>query len=160
MIQEQFFFLFLDFSKNDIKEESHLVKEDLDNEEKFFAGSPEPRYERLSTLHYRIGDVVVHKKHGYRAVIVGWDYTLQASDEWKELFYKGKEELMSEPHYLIAIDTRDRMVPQYGYAPQSSLESASSGVRVIHPNLEYFFEHFNGEKFVPRPWLQETYPRD
>lgn len=67
---------------------------------------------------------------------------------------------MLEPHYLITIDTRDRMVPQYAYIAQSSLEPASSGVRVIHPNLEHFFEFFNGKKFVPRPWLQEIYPRD
>ena len=38
----------------------------------FFSGSPEPRTDR-SNVKYRIGQVIKHKRFGYRGVIVGWD---------------------------------------------------------------------------------------
>lgn len=38
----------------------------------YFSGSPEPRTDR-SKVKFRIGQVIKHKRFGYRGVIVGWD---------------------------------------------------------------------------------------
>lgn len=38
----------------------------------YFSGSPEPRNDR-SNVKFRIGQVIKHKRFGYRGVIVGWD---------------------------------------------------------------------------------------
>ena len=39
----------------------------------FILGSAEPRSPREKHIKYRIGQVVKHKKWGYRGVIIGWD---------------------------------------------------------------------------------------
>ena len=39
----------------------------------YFASSIKPRSPRPSTLAYRVGQVIRHKKWGYRGVIIGWD---------------------------------------------------------------------------------------
>ena len=39
----------------------------------YFSGSPEPRTDRKN-VKFRIGQVIKHKKFGYRGVIIGWDY--------------------------------------------------------------------------------------
>ena len=41
----------------------------------YISGSPEVRSPRPKEVLYRVGQVVRHKKWGYRGVIVGWDAT-------------------------------------------------------------------------------------
>lgn len=38
-----------------------------------FIASPEPRLSRPANVQFHIGQVVHHKKWGYRGVIIGWD---------------------------------------------------------------------------------------
>ena len=45
----------------------------------YFSASPEPRISRPPELKYRIGQVIKHKKWGYRGVIVGWDKSAKVS---------------------------------------------------------------------------------
>ena len=39
----------------------------------YFASSIEPRSPRPSNVAYRVGQVIRHKRWGYRGVIIGWD---------------------------------------------------------------------------------------
>ena len=39
----------------------------------YFAGSPEPRVDRKD-IKFRVGQVIKHRKFGYKGVIIGWDY--------------------------------------------------------------------------------------
>ena len=39
----------------------------------YFARSHDPRHPRPVIVRYRVGQVVQHKIHGYRGVIIGWD---------------------------------------------------------------------------------------
>ena len=39
----------------------------------YFSTSPKPRAPRPPKVAYRVGQVIKHKKWGYRGVIVGWD---------------------------------------------------------------------------------------
>lgn len=39
----------------------------------YFAGSSEPRVDRKD-IKFRVGQVIKHKKFGYKGVIIGWDY--------------------------------------------------------------------------------------
>ena len=48
-----------------------------------FASSTRPRTNRAKPeIKYRIGQVIKHKRWGYRAVIVGWDHQASAPEEW------------------------------------------------------------------------------
>ncbi|XP_030850799.1 uncharacterized protein LOC100888448 isoform X3 [Strongylocentrotus purpuratus] len=48
----------------------------------FFGGSTEKRSPRPRHVKFRIGQVVRHKRLGYRGVIVGWDLTAKAPAQW------------------------------------------------------------------------------
>ena len=50
----------------------------------YFAGGRKSRTNRAG-VHYRIGQVFTHKKHGYKGMIVGWDREAKAPDEWFEM---------------------------------------------------------------------------
>lgn len=128
---------------------------DLQNN--MFASSAVPRYVRSPNIHFRIGDVVMHKHKHLRGVIVGWDYKAQAPPEYLKELHKTKE--VDQPNYLIAIDTRDRLNPQFTYTPDENLERLTN-VRVIHPYLDEYFEFFDGSRYISRPWLQAVYPKD
>ena len=39
----------------------------------YFAGSPERRVDRKD-IKFRVGQVIKHRKFGYKGVIIGWDY--------------------------------------------------------------------------------------
>jgi Uncharacterized conserved protein len=44
----------------------------------YFSGSPEQRTDR-SNIKFRVGQVIKHKRFGYRGVIVGWDRTAKVT---------------------------------------------------------------------------------
>ena len=48
-------------------------------EEEYFAASRTPRHPRPTSVKYRIGQVVKHRKYGYYGVIVGWDEVAKVS---------------------------------------------------------------------------------
>ena len=50
-------------------------------EEEYFAASRTPRHPRPTSVKYRIGQVVKHRKYGYYGVIVGWDEVAKVSTE-------------------------------------------------------------------------------
>lgn len=56
-----------------------------------FSGSLEPRDPRPPYIKFRVGDVIRHKIHGYRGVIVGWDAKAVAPKSWLEKMHKGKK---------------------------------------------------------------------
>lgn len=53
--------------------------------------SQEPRDPRPPYVQFRVGQVIRHKVHGYRAVIVGWDEKARAPEWWLEKVHKGRK---------------------------------------------------------------------
>ncbi|KAK6728155.1 hypothetical protein RB195_005671 [Necator americanus] len=116
--------------------------------------------ERAPHVRWRVGQVVKHKVHGYRGVIIGWDLTAKASKEFIERVHKDNNELVNSPNYAILIDARDRLIPQLGYVAQDNIESY--GGRIMHNLLNNYMERYEEteQKYVPKPWLRRIYPDD
>lgn len=125
-----------------------------------FASSLEPRYPRPSHIKYRIGQVVKHRKWGYRGVIVGWDPLAKAPPSWIKENHDKNEHWSTQPNYAILVDIRDRTIPQLAYVPEENIQLAPSSVRITHPGMEDYFEEFDGAQYLPRPWLKTLYPMD
>ncbi|XP_060557516.1 F-box only protein 21-like [Ruditapes philippinarum] len=122
--------------------------------------SVEPRTYRPPEVKYRIGQVVKHKRWGYRGVIVGWDEFAKAPEYWiKNNHPPGMEHWRTQPNYAIIVDTRDRLAPQITYVPQENLEVVVN-MQILHPSIEEYFEKFDGAQYLPRPWLKAVYPYD
>uniref|UniRef100_A0A1I8B6Q8 YccV-like domain-containing protein n=1 Tax=Meloidogyne hapla TaxID=6305 RepID=A0A1I8B6Q8_MELHA len=121
-----------------------------------FGGSNEPRHPRPPHIKYKVGQVVKHKLHNYRGVIVGWDEKVKAPDWWIKRVH-GTEEI-DEPNYTIIIDTRDRLVPQIAYVLERNV-ILSEGF-IVHPLINHYFESFDGKCYKSRPWHKNVYPND
>ncbi|VDN04547.1 unnamed protein product [Thelazia callipaeda] len=120
--------------------------------------SLEPRDPRPPFVKYRIGDVIRHKIHGYRGVIIGWDEKATAPQSWLDRTHKGRKDWSEMPNYSVLIDTRDRLVPQLAYIVQDNIELGEGSI--FHPLIKHFFESFDGKHYIPRPWRKKVYPND
>jgi hemimethylated DNA binding protein len=125
----------------------------------YFAQSADVRDPRPPDVRLRVGQVVKHKKWGYRGVIIGWDEKAQAPKQWLTQMHANNPHWKDQPNYSILVDTRDRTAPQITYVPQENLETIHL-TKILHPNVEDFFENFDGSQYLPRPWLKGLYPKD
>jgi len=125
----------------------------------YFGQSTEPRDVRPPHIQFRVGQVIKHKKWGYRGVIIGWDEKARAPQEWLAQMHQDNDRWQHQPNYAILVDTRDRAAPQITYVPQENIEVVKH-TKILHPNVEDYFENFDGSQYLPRPWLRSIYTRD
>ncbi|MEO0797095.1 MAG: heat shock protein HspQ [Verrucomicrobiota bacterium] len=94
------------------------------------------------------GDLVKHRRYGYRGVVVHRDPTCQASDEW---YLKNQTQPVREqPWYFILVDETD----QTTYAAHSNLEADDQQSCVMHPWVNIYFSGFHAGKYHrnSKPW--------
>jgi len=125
----------------------------------YFGQSPEPRDTRPPHVEFRVGQVIKHKTWGYRGVIIGWDETARAPQQWLSEMHKNNPSWKTQPNYAVLVDTRDRPAPQITYVPQENVEVIKH-TKILHPSTEDYFENFDGSQYLPRPWLRSIYQRD
>lgn len=135
-----------------------------------------------SAVSFSVGQVVRHKLHGYRAVIIGWDERCRAGAQW--IASTGTARLphgTEQPFYKCLVDVRDRPDAQISYVAQDYVElltasatehahiaaGAASAAElspclVIHPAVTRFFSEFRVAEgfYVPTARLMESYPGD
>ena len=78
----------------------------------FFGQSTVVRDPKPPHVSFRVGQVVKHKKWGYRGVIIAWDETAKAPAEWLREMHKENKEWKNQPNYSVLVDTRDRQAPR------------------------------------------------
>ena len=107
------------------------------------SSSPDPKH--------RIGQVFVHKKFGYRAVIVGWDRGCAKGPEWARAVGASTAR---QPFYSC-LPSEDDCVSLFGAARASKYVAEENvdvetlpagGSRVTHPLLRSFFDGWREEE--------------
>ncbi|XP_071476677.1 uncharacterized protein [Diadema antillarum] len=91
----------------------------------YYGSSTEPRSPRPRHVKFRVGQVVRNKMMGYRGVIIGWDLTVKAPEQWiKEHIPPENKHTLSHPFYAILIDLRDVHIPIFlvSYVSEADLE--------------------------------------
>eukprot|EP00794_Sanderia_malayensis_P000073 gene73-670_t len=124
----------------------------------YFAGSPEPRSQRPSNIAYRVGQVIRHKKFGYRGVIVGWDKKAKAPDSWLSVNFPNPE-TRKQPAYAVLVHTSDKSPAQITYVTQENIEVIAY-TEIEHPEISEYFDSFDNAQYILRPWLRKLYPHD
>ncbi|XP_038078842.1 F-box only protein 21-like isoform X1 [Patiria miniata] len=124
-----------------------------------FAASTEPRSPRSRKVKYRIGQVIRHKTWGYRGVIVGWDERAKAPEDWIKQMHGIHKHWRHMPSYSVLVDTRDRMEVQSTYVVEENIEIIRN-TKIVHPEVQDYFEKFDGTRYLARPWLKQIYPHD
>ncbi|CDJ34336.1 ubiquitin carboxyl-terminal hydrolase, putative [Eimeria mitis] len=110
---------------------------------------------RISVVEpqFKIGDIVRHRWWLYTAVVLSWDFSCRAPEEWLSRVYAVyPESLKSTPHYLVLLHSpKDRANanewPLYAYVPEAVLELTPSDVsEFVHPAISSYFEPLKGNR--------------
>jgi len=94
------------------------------------------------------GQVVQHRRYGYRGVIVDFDMRCRADENWygRNLTQPDR----NQPWYHVLVDGSTLIT----YAAQSSLEIDSTDQPIRHPLVDYFFHGFKPGRYQrnDQPW--------
>ena len=108
---------------------------------------PEPSRER-----YEPGELVEHRRYGYRGVVVEVDEFCQATDEW--YFNNNTQPDRDQPwHHVLVHETAT-----ITYAAATSLKADEEVAPIQHPLISHFFEGFDDGKYIRNdtPWPTAT----
>ena len=86
---------------------------------------------------FKPGQLVRHKRYGYRGVIVDHDPNCRAEETWYRANRTQPER--EQPWYHVLVHDSDTTT----YAAQTSLSEDHSGLEVTHPLVGVFFGSFN-----------------
>ena len=100
------------------------------------------------TDQFRLGELVRHRRYGYRGVVVECDTSCQADEHWYQSNQTQPERDQGWYHVLV------HGTGSCTYAAASSLERDTSGEPVHHPLVDLFFDGFVGGRHLrnKRPW--------
>lgn len=99
---------------------------------------------------FGIGQIVEHRRYGYRGVIVEFDTTCQAGAQW---YYSNQTQPdRNQAWYHVLVDGAAHTT----YAAEENLQPAADLAPVSHPLVEQFFDEFADGRYVrnshPWPW--------
>ncbi|RKY21028.1 MAG: heat shock protein HspQ [Planctomycetota bacterium] len=98
--------------------------------------------------HFALGQLVQHRRYGYRGVVVARDLRCLAPDAWYQANRSQPER--AQPWYHVLVHGSASVT----YAAQSSLTQDDSDDDVEHPWVEVFFDGRTGRRYLrnKQPW--------
>ena len=87
---------------------------------------------------FEVGQLVRHRRYGYRGVVVAVDLLCKAADAWYQTNRTQTER--NQPWYHVLVDSSHATT----YAAQTSLRADDSGKPIVHPLIDHYFENFEG----------------
>ena len=97
------------------------------------------------SVKFAIGQIVRHRKVGYRGVIYGVDAEFSLSEEWYEQVAVSRPP-KDRPWYHVLVDTAAHTT----YVAQRHLEPSPDFSQIAHPLLGRFFHTYDGKRYEPR----------
>ena len=100
------------------------------------------------TTQFEIGQLVQHRRYGYRGVIARRDERCLASEAW----YLGNmtQPRREQPWYHVLVHGGEHTT----YVAQENLEEDTGGEQVIHPLAKELFEYFHGGRYELRKGVE------
>lgn len=91
---------------------------------------------------FSVGQVIQHKKFGYRGVIVDVDPEFAGTEEWYEYMARSRPP-KDKPWYHVLVDGASHTT----YVAERHLEVDEHGGQVAHPALGQFFDRFSNGRY-------------
>jgi len=94
------------------------------------------------------GELVCHRRYGYRGVVVHRDDFCQADEQW---YSKNQTQPdRDQPWYNVLVDGTSSCT----YAASENLVADASGLAISHPLLQHFFSAFKDGRYTrnAEPW--------
>lgn len=88
------------------------------------------------------GELVRHKRFGYRGAIVGVDAVFSLTDEWYEEMARSRPP-KEKPWYHVLVDG----TAQTTYVAERHLRRSEDRSQLSHPLLGRFFESYDGTRY-------------
>lgn len=98
---------------------------------------------------FTVGQLVQHKKFGYRGVIVDVDPIFQGTEEWYRVMARSQPP-KDKPWYQVLVHDGTHRT----YVAERHLEPDASGRQINHPELGSFFDTFEGGRYTRRQGRQ------
>ena len=97
---------------------------------------------------FQMGQLVRHKKYGYRGVVVDYDSSCQADERWYQS--NQTQPNRDQPWYHVLVHDSYQVT----YAAESSLMEDISDEPVVHPLVTKFFTKFEEGHYIrnEQPW--------
>jgi heat shock protein HspQ len=97
---------------------------------------------------FQPGRLVRHRRYGYRGVVVGFDSSCQADDDW--YFSNRSQPERFQPWYHVLVHGSEQVT----YTAQTSLFEDESDEQIAHPLVEHFFSGFKDGCYIRNdiPW--------
>ena len=87
------------------------------------------------------GQIVRHRRYGYRGLVVDFDMRCRATDSW--YLANQSQPNRDQPWYHVLVDGSDRVT----YAAEQNLSADRLGNPVDHPLVEHLFESFRNGRY-------------
>lgn len=91
---------------------------------------------------FQIGELVRHRRYGYRGVVVDYDLTCQADDDWYQSNQTQPDR--NQPWYHVVVSESN----QGTYPAESSLMADESKEEILNPLVSYFFTDFDKGVYI------------
>tara|TARA_B100000686_G_scaffold343576_1_gene424666 strand:- start:318 stop:854 length:537 start_codon:yes stop_codon:yes gene_type:complete len=101
-----------------------------------------PAAEKSTEPHFEPGQLVVHRRYGYRGVVVALDLTCQADDDW--YLSNRTQPDRQQPWYHVLVHNSEQIT----YAAQTSLQADDSDQQIVHPLVDHFFSAFSDGHYL------------
>jgi len=92
---------------------------------------------------FAIGELVDHRRFGYRGVIVDVDPHFQATEEWYETVALSRPP-KNKPWYHVLVDEAAHAT----YVAERHLKADKSRDPIIHPALSHFFSRLENGRYI------------
>ena len=97
------------------------------------------------TAGFTVGQIVRHRRFGYRGVIFGVDAAFSLSDEWYDQVARSRPP-KDKPWYHVLVDGATHTT----YVAERHLTASGDHGQIAHPLLGEYFESFDGRRYRPR----------
>ncbi len=103
---------------------------------------------RLPVPRFEVGQIVRHRRYGYRGVIVDYNLQCQADDAW--YLNNQTQPDRNQPWYHVMVDGSAATT----YAAESNLRLDDHPAPIEHPLLEDYFTEFEEGRYRrnDKPW--------
>ena len=103
----------------------------------------------VAHARFAIGEVVQHRRFGFRGVIFDVDPVFANSEEWYEAIPEDIRPAKDQPFYHLLADNGDGSY--VAYVSQQNLVHDDSDEPVDHPAIAGLFDGYDGNRYTLRP---------
>lgn len=102
-----------------------------------------------ATARFQIGQIVCHKKHGFRGIIFDVDPEFGNTEEWYESIPKESRPRKDQPFYHLLAESQDKTT-YIAYVSEQNLLTDDSDEPIMHPGISEYFDGVQDGYYVSR----------